>query len=36
MTAPTQLGHVDPGPTAVRKLDPSETLYDELSEEVFS
>jgi hypothetical protein len=26
----------DPAPTAVRELDPSEVLYGELSEELFS
>lgn len=32
----SELVYFDPAPTAVRKLDPSEKLYDELSEDVFS
>lgn len=31
----SELVYFDPAPTAVRKLDPSEKLYDELSEAVF-
>ena len=31
----SELVYFDPMPTAVRKLDPSERLYDELSEDLF-